>query len=204
MGKILKVFTLVIMISIIVSMFMCSCSNNNNNVNSNTKAISTPTAIETNKDWQGQFVSDLEKNNFLPEQILQALPDYKVKKEDDGTTLYMWSDWDKEKKDYIHNIQMVSDGDQLLNYHYKNYYFEEQILEESITKEDASKMVRNFARTFLYNSDQLSFKNDSDNQIQSLYDPSHVETWTASTSNGNHSIVVNFDIGGIVYYLYSK
>lgn len=185
---------------LVFALIMCACSKENNADNNNQEIISTPVAIEQNQNWQESFLSDLENNDYLPDQVLKALPDFKENKNEDGSTFYIWSKWDDEKDDYVHNIQMIAKDDELLEYHYKSYYFKVPHLEKSLSHKSANTLVNNFAKTFLYDAEELLFENDPENQIQSLYNPNHVETWTATSNSGTHSIVVNLDIGGIVFY----
>jgi hypothetical protein len=60
-------------------------------------------------------------------------------------------------------------------------------------------MVDDFAESIL-NTEDLAFGNYTNSQIQSLYDPGHVETWSAVTEKEKYQIVVDLDLGAVVFY----
>lgn len=161
------------------------------------------------EDMGETFISTMRSENFLPAEVISALPDdyeqtVHAKKQGVVSTSYIWNTYDEKAENPeetdIHNIQMTETMGEVTSYVYKNYYFDVPKLDTPMSTEDASKTVDRFAKTFINDYNDLTFDNDPESQIQSLYDPGHIETWTAISGTKTYDIVMDLDTGSVIYY----
>lgn len=148
--------------------------------------------------WAKQFPSDLAANGFLSKKIVDALPRFEKNKGSDGQPSYYWSDWDDEKKDVIHKIEMTEQDDVLIAYQYKSYYFDVPNLDSSLSKDEGANMVEKFAEKYIPDYETLSFRNEPSNHT--LYDPKHVELWFADRDDKHYTVAVDLDMGAVISY----
>ena len=148
-----------------------------------------------NDNWLS-FPDDMASKGFLPQSIVDDFPGHSISEDSEGV-LYLWSISD-ENSDMIHKIELAEKDDDLIFYHYKNYSFDVPNLSTQMTKDEALNMVNDFATTFIKDGDKLIFENGEGSS--SLYRPGHVEGWIADTGIDHHTVMVDFDMGSIIYY----
>lgn len=154
---------------------------------------------EQGNSWQDDFITILDKENYLCSDIVADFRDEDVKKtEEDGSTVFVISKFDKNGKD-IHNIQYSVKDNLLVSYHYKNYSYKTHV-SKKIEKSEAEKIVSSFAKEFIPSGDNLKFENKEEQQVQYLYDKGKVETWYAKDKNREYNIVIDLEKGYVVYY----
>jgi hypothetical protein len=110
----------------------------------------------------------------------------------------LFSKWNKEENQYLHNIQITVDENGIISYHYKDYGFVDKNLKKvDISKDDALILVKGFATDFFKDGDSMSFANTP--AYPSLYSKNHVESWVAKKDNKEYLIMVDLDYGYVVY-----
>ncbi len=148
-------------------------------------------------EWE-TFADILSKNGFLSEAIVDAMPDFRTEKSSQGGTLYLWSAWDETEEVFIHKIELNILKGKMEYYSYTQYFFDVPYLDSPLSMKDASDMVKRFASMFLSDNNYLTFENEP--AYFSRYDEGHVESWVAEYNGTKHIIMVDLDMGNIVYY----
>lgn len=133
--------------------------------------------------------------NYLPQNVLDNIPNFKDEGLDNEKTLYLWSKNEPKSDNFIHKIEFVFNENGFKQYHYKNYSFD--LKENKISKNAAKKMVENFAKDFISGGDQLSFVNKP--AYDSLYEKDVVESWVAEKNNKEYIIMVNLRYGYVEF-----
>lgn len=193
-----------VLLMLVFAVVFCGCTDQSDSTAQQNEE-STPSSVSTEKENNKSnnyedFTDKLVKNNLLPSSIIDDMDDNRKDINDDGSVLYIWSSWDKEKNDYKHNIQLVVENNKITDYKYKNYYFDDSAQSKPIAKKEAADMATKFYQTFINKDDSLVFENDPKKQIEDMYDPGHVETWSAKFNGHDYYIVVDLDLGGVTLF----
>ena len=157
-------------------------------------------ASKSNKDSKSKwddFPNTLVENGFLSPDIVNALPDHRVEKESDGSTLYLWNQWNDSEGIFIHKIELNVLNDELQSYIYTDYFFNATFLDSPLSIQEGTEMVERFATMFITDN-TLKFVNEP--AYFSRYDEGHVESWVAEDGDIEHIIMVDLDIGCIIFY----
>ena len=157
-------------------------------------------ASKSSKDIKSKwddFPSTLVENGFLSAEIVDALPDHRVEKESDGSTFYLWSQWNDSEGIFIHKLELNVLNDELQSYIYTDYFFYATYLDSPLSIDEGTEMVERFANMFIAD-DTLTFLNKP--AYFSRYDEGHVESWVAEDGEIEHIIMVDLDIGCIIFY----
>lgn len=144
------------------------------------------------------FLQVMLQKNLLPASIVQGLTRYEEKNLEDSCTLHLWSSSDKEGF-FIHKTELEEKSGTIMFYHYKNYEFPENPLPGPLSVEEGEKLALRFIDTFVSDAARLTFIREP--AYPSLYDPGHVESWTAALPDGSsHVVMVDLDLGYVVFY----
>ena len=180
----------IILITLMLSFFgMTACGNDSE--------------LTVENKWE-QFPEEMASQEFLPQGIVDDLSEFSIEEDSEGVPFYYWRSVDEkavdEKDKVIHKIELKEVDGVLTYYHYKNYYYDVPNLDSPMSKDDAEDMVNEFAKSFIQSGDELTFKNGEG--ASSLYEPDHVEGWVADSENNHHTVMVDLDMGSIIYYSY--
>lgn len=156
----------------------------------------TGSTFEGNDFDNKDLIAKIQK--YLPKAVISNMDTFKQQMNTDGSTFYLFSKWNKEENQYLHNIQVTYDENGIRNYHYKDYGFVDKNLKKvNLSKEDALILVKGFATDFIKDGDSLNFVNTP--AYPSLYNKNHVESWVASKGDKEYIIMVDLDYGYVVY-----
>ena len=156
----------------------------------------TGSTFEGNDFDNKEITVKLQK--YLPKEIISNMDTFKQQINKDGSTFYLFSKWNKQQNQYLHNIQITYDENGIRNYHYKDYGFVDKNLKKvNISKDNALVLVKGFAADFIKDGASLNFI--STPAYPSLFRKNHVESWVAKKGNKEYLIMVDLDYGYVVY-----
>lgn len=144
------------------------------------------------------FLTKLSENEFLSQEVILDLTKFSHEEKDDGTTFFYWRSYGDSTEDVTHKIEMIEKVGMLNRYHYKSYRFDVPKLNKPMSMDVAQDMVEKFAKIFISDKDEISFKNEPTNHT--LYDPGHVELWYGDYKSNEYVIAVDLDMGNVIYF----
>lgn len=159
-------------------------------------ASAAETPVKTKKVVISKEAVFSKLKNYLPQNVIDNMPNFKDEGLDNEETLYLWSKNEPNSDNFIHKIEFVFNKNGLKQYHYKNYSFD--LKENKISKDVAKKMVEDFAKDFIGDGDQLSFVNKP--AYDSLYEKDVVESWVAEKNNKEYIVMVNLVNGYVEFF----
>lgn len=186
----------IFLVLVLALSFSAGCSKDEEKTAEKT-AEQTATTSASKKGWEKSFPDKLASEKLLPKELVAELKLEKKEKKDEDSEFFLWAKWNKDRTDFKHNIQMESEDGELVSYRYKAY-FEVPKLKKTMSKDEAAEMVKRFAKAFIRGGEGIEFTNKPEEQVQSLYDPGHVETWSGVNDGDRYDIVVDMDMGGVV------
>ncbi|WHY84666.1 hypothetical protein QNH39_18690 [Neobacillus novalis] len=193
----MKKYNIILLIGVL-GIVLCACGQKSSDIKpekstKTTSAAETLVKIEKVEITKETVFSKLK--NYLPQNVLDNMPNFKDEGLDNKETLYLWSKYEPNSDNFIHKIEFVFNENGFKQYHYKNYSFD--LKENKISKDAAEKMVENFAKDFINDGNQLSFVNKP--AYDSLYEKDVVESWVAEKNNKEYIIMVNLRYGYVEF-----